>query len=414
MIQDLRYGLRMLVSSPAFTAIAVLSLALGIGANTAIFSLVNAVLLKPIPVQSPDRLAVVFTTDQRNPGNLPLSHLNYKDLRDQNQVFTALAAFAFAQVNWSSGWTSEQIPVQVVSGNYFPMLGAQPALGRMFHPYEDDAPTPVAVVSYGFWERSLNRDPEIVGKSITLNRTAFTVVGVAPKAFTGTVLGGGPSVWVPMSMHGIVQPNFDWYDQRRGLFLFPVARLKPGVTIEQADANMRAVFGGLEQTFPADNKGRSAGVQSLLDARLNPDGNGGVPLTRLSMILMTIVGIVLLIACANIANLLLARATKRRREIAVRLALGAGRGRLIRQLLTESALLSILGGGLGLLLAVWCLSLLRGADNLNLPLPVGDERDERQRNLRDDESLTQREQREDAAALAARWNDLVLQDRHNV
>jgi predicted permease len=370
MIQDLRYGLRMLASSPAFTAIAVLSLALGIGANTAIFSLVNAVLLKPIPVQSPDRLAVVFTTDQRNPGNLPLSHLNYKDLRDQNQVFTALAAFTGAQVNWSSGWTSEQVFVQIVSGNYFPTLSVQPVLGRMFHPYEDDAPTPVAVVSYGFWERSLNRDPEIVGKTVTFNRTPFTVVGVAPQGFIGTFLGGGPSAWVPMSMHATVQPNFDWYETRRGLFLNGVGRLKPDATLEQASANIRTLFGGLEQSFPADNKGRSAGVRSLLDARLNPDGDGGVPLTRLSMILMTVVGIVLLIACANIANLLLARATKRRKEIAVRLALGAGRARLIRQLLTESALLSVLGGGFGLLLATWLLAALRGADDLNLPLPV--------------------------------------------
>jgi predicted permease len=373
MIQDLRYGLRMLASSPAFTAVAVLSLALGIGANTAIFSLVNAVLLKPIPVETPDRLAVVFTTDQRNPGNLPLSHLNYKDLRDQNQVFTALAAFTGAQVNWSSGWTSEQIIVQLVSGNYFPLLGTQPVLGRTFHPYEDDGPTPVAVVSYGFWERSLNRDPAIVGKTVTLNRTPFTVVGVAAQGFTGTFLGGGPSAWVPISMHAVVQPNFDWYETRRGLFLNAIGRLKPGVTFEQAGANIRTLFGGLEQAFPADNKGRGAGVQSLLDARINPGGNDGVPLTRLSMILMTVVGIVLLIACANIANLLLARATKRRKEIAVRLALGAGRTRLIRQLLTESALLSIVGGALGLLLAFWLLAALRGAEDFNLPLPVGDD-----------------------------------------
>ncbi len=363
----------MLASSPAFTAVAVLSLALGIGANTAIFSLVNAVLLKPIPVQSPDRLAVVFTTDQRNPGNLPLSHLNYKDLRDQNQVFTALAAFTGAQMNWSSGWTSEQVFVQIVSGNYFPTVAVQPTLGRMFHPYEDESPTPVAVVSYGFWERSLNRDPQIVGKTVTLNRTSFTVVGVAPKGFTGTFLGGGPAAWVPMSMHAVAQPNFDWYETRRGLFLNAVGRLKPGVTFDQAAANVRTLFGGLEQAFPADNKGRGAGVRSLLDARINPGGDDGVPLTRLSMILMTVVGIVLLIACANIANLLLARATKRRKEIAVRLALGAGRTRLIRQLLTESALLSIVGGVLGLLLAVWLLAGLRGADDLNLPLPVGDD-----------------------------------------
>jgi macrolide transport system ATP-binding/permease protein len=371
MIQDLKYGARMLWRSPAFTAVAALSLALGIGANTAIFSLVNAVLLRPIPVEQPAALASVFTTDQRNPGNLPLSHLNYKDLRDQNQVFTEMAGFTFAQLNWSTGNESEQVPAQVVSGNYFSLLGAQLSTGRGFLPEEDARPTAVVVVSHGFWERSLGSDPAIVGKTLTFNRTPFTVVGVAPRGFTGTLLGGGPSVWVPMSMHGVVQPNFDWYEQRRGLFIFAFGRLKPGVSLEQARANLQSVFAQLEQAFPNDNKGRSAGAVPLLDARLNPDGNGGAPVVQISMILMVVVGIVLLIACANIANLLLARATRRRREIAIRLALGAARLRLMRQLMTESVLLSTLGGVLGLLLAYWLLDVLVAAD-LQLPLPVDD------------------------------------------
>jgi predicted permease len=179
-------------------------------------------------------------------------------------------------------------------------------------------------------------------------------------------------MWVPMSMHDVAQPGFDWYEQRRGLFLFAFGRLKPEVTIDLAAANMRTVFANLERAFPVENKGRSASAVPLLDARLNPQGQADAPVVRLSAILMAVVGIVLLIACANIANLLLARATKRRREIAVRLALGAARVRLVRQLLTESVLLSILGGALGLLLAYWLLDGLVAAD-LQLPIPVGED-----------------------------------------
>jgi predicted permease len=372
MLHDFRYAIRLLLGSPAFTAVALLSLALGIGANSAIFSLVNVILLRPLPVQEPSRVASVFLTDARNPGNLPISHLNYKDLRDQNQVFGDMAAFSFAQVNWSTGTESEQIPAQVVSGNYFSVLGAPPALGRAFLPHEDQSPNAVVVVSHGFWERSLGTDPTVVGRTLTLNRTPFTVIGVAPKGFTGTLLGGGPSVWVPMAIHDVVQPNFDWYEQRRGLFLFAFGRLKDGVSVEQANANMRTVFAQLEQAYPNDNKGRGAGAVPLLDARLNPNGQGGAPVVQLSMILMVVVGIVLLIACANIANLLLARATKRRREIAIRLALGARRSRLVRQLLTESLILSFVGAGLGILLAYWVLGAIVSAENLQLPLPVDD------------------------------------------
>jgi macrolide transport system ATP-binding/permease protein len=372
MLHDLRYGLRVLAKSPAFTIVAVLSLALGIGANTAIFSLVNVLLLRPIPVREPDRLVSVFTTDQRNPGNLPVSHLNFKDLRDQNDVFTGMAAFTFAQVNWAKGTASEQLLVQLVSGEYFSLLGVSLRLGRVILPEEDRKPAPVAVLGHGFWERSLGSDPNVIGRTLILNRQPFTVIGVAPRSFTGTVLGGGPALWVPMSMHDVVQPNFDWYETRRGLFLNLIGRLKPGVSAQQAAANTSTIFARLEQAYPVDNKGRSAGAVSLLDARLNPDGPGGVPVVQLSMILMLVVGIVLLIACANVANLLLARASRRRREIAVRLALGAERVRLIRQLLTESLVLSIVGALLGVLLAYWLIGAVVAA---NLPLPIPVDRD---------------------------------------
>jgi macrolide transport system ATP-binding/permease protein len=227
------------------------------------------------------------------------------------------------------------------------------------------------VLGHAFWEAALGGDEGIVGRTLSINRVPFTVIGVAPAGFTGTLLGGGPSVWVPMSMHDVVQPNFDWYDTRRGLFLFAFGRLRDGVTLEQAGANLSTIFSQLEQAFPDDNRGRSAGAVPLLDARLNPNGQAGAPVVRISILLMTVVGIVLLIACANIANLLLARATKRRREIAVRLALGAQRRRLLRQLLTESVLLSTLGAAAGVLLAYWLLDILR-ATALPLPVPVDD------------------------------------------
>jgi putative ABC transport system permease protein len=370
-LQDIRYGLRALARSPGFTTVAALSLALGIGANTAIFSIVNAVLLRPLPVQDPARLVSVFLNDQRNPGNLPFSDLNFRDIRDQNQVFEAMAAYTFAQVNRAAGTESEQVGTQVVTANYFSVLGVQPALGRAFLPDEDRRAVPVAVLSHGFWERSLGSDPAIVGKTITLNRTPFTVVGVTPKGFTGTTLGNGPAAWVPMAVHDVVQPGFTWYNERRGLFLFTLGRLKPGVSVEQAGANMRAIFSDLERAYPVENKGRSAGAVGLVDARLNPNGQAGAPVVQLSAILMSVVGIVLLIACANVANLLLARATKRRREIAIRLALGARRSRLVRQLLTESVLLATLGAALGILIAYWSIHAVASA-RLPLPLPVGE------------------------------------------
>ena len=217
-LQDLKYAVRMLWKSPGFSAVAILSLALGIGANTAIFSLINAVLLRPLPVTDAGSLVIVSTTDQRNPGNLPVSHLNYKDLRAQTDTLADLAAVTFNQVNYNNGKESQQIPAQVVTANFFTVLGTHPALGRAFIPEEEAKAIPVAVVSYGFWENSLGSDPNIVNRTITLNRVPYNVIGVAPKGFTGVLLGGGPSVWLPMSKPLI--PITDWWEDRRGLFLF--------------------------------------------------------------------------------------------------------------------------------------------------------------------------------------------------
>jgi len=366
-MRDLKYAARMLVKSPGFTVVAVLSLALGIGANTAIFSLINVVLLRPLPVADVQSLVTISTTDERNPGNFQLSHLNFKDLRAQNTVFTDMAAFAFNAVNYMHGSESEPITAEVVTANYFSLLGAQPALGRGFLPEEETKELPVAVISDGFWSRELGSDRNVIGKTISLNRTAFTIVGVAPRGFTGTLLGPGPAVWIPMTR--ALAPLPAWWETRRGLWLFTVGRLTPGVTVDQARANLKGIFAQLQSEFPTDNKGRSAAVVPLLEARLNPAGTGPSFVLQLSTMLMVIVGIVLLIACANIANLLLARATRRRREIAIRLALGAKRSRLIRQLLAESVMLSVLGGAAGLLVAYWSFAALKGV-RLPLPIPV--------------------------------------------
>jgi len=371
LLQDIQYALRLLRRSPGFTAVALLSLTLGIGANTAIFSVINRLLLRPMPVDDAKSLVAVFQTDERNPGNIPVSHLNFKDMRTGNEVFTDLAAVTFGQVNrLNADGKADQLEVQLVTGNFFDVIGAHLTMGRGFRADEDRAldASPVAVLSYPFWLARMGADPAIVGKTITLNRIPFTIVGVAPKGFTGT-FPIAPPLWVPLMMHGVVQPGFDWYEQRRGLFLFPFGRLKPGRTIADAGANLKTIMARLERDFPNDNKGRSATVLPVTQSRVDPNGQGTI--FAAAAMLLGVVGIVLLIACANLANLLLARASKRRREIAVRLAIGADRARLVRQLLTESIVLAVLGAACGLLMAQWLIHVI-ATSQLPLPLPMGD------------------------------------------
>jgi macrolide transport system ATP-binding/permease protein len=369
-MSDFRYALRALRRAPGFAVVAILTLALGIGANTAMFSLINAVLLRPMPVDDAGALVSIFTTDKRNPGNLPMSHLNFQDVRDENPAFSGVAAFTFGQVNFQAGAAEpEPIPVQLVSGNYFSVLGVRPVAGRTFLPEEDRTPRshPVAILSYGFWQRQFGGSQAIVGRTITLNRTTFTVVGVAPRDFNGVFVFGNPALWAPLMMHDVLQPGFDFYDTRRGLFLFPFGRLKPGVSQPQADAALKTIASRLEAAYPNDNRGRSTATVPLLEARIDPNGEG--QLIRLSSLLMAVVGVVLLIACANLANLLLARASGRSREMAVRVAIGASRMRIVRQLVVESLTLSIAGGVAGVLLAVWVLQAIVRAD-IQLPLPA--------------------------------------------
>ena len=364
LIQDVRYGLRMLVRNPGFTLVAVLSLALGIGANTTIFTLVNTVLLHSIPVRDPQRLVSVFMTDEKNKNNqfnlFQVSHLNYNDYRDQNTVFEETAAYVGSAINLSGGGEPEQIGGDLVSGNFFSILGVEPSLGRAFLPEEDkvDGAHPVTVLSDRLWRRRFAADPAMVGKSITMNGHTFTVVGIAPPGFQGVNTLGGPDLWVPLAMHGQILSGFlaENFNDRRALLFNVVARLKPGVTIQQAESELRTIAARLEKEYPVPNTGRSVTLLPVSQATVNPN------IRRLFVVagglLMTVVGLVLLIACANVANLLLARATGRRKEIAIRLSMGAGRLRLVRQLMTESVVLALLGGAAGLLVAFWARDLL--------------------------------------------------------
>src|SRR5262245_37152510 len=320
-------------------------------------------MLAPLPVEKPGDLVSVFTTDRKNPGPLPTSDLNYRDYRDNNDVFSGLLAYTFTNVRWTRNEETKQLFVEPASGNYFDVLGVKMALGRGFAADEDKGPGsgPVAVLSYGLWQRSFGGSPSVLGTTMSLNQFNFTIVGVAAKDFTGTDLGAGPDLWVPMSMHDQVQPGFDFYNGRRGLFLVIIARLKPGVNLQQATGSLTSFAHHLEQEYPADNEGRSVRLVPLLQARTDPAGDG--QLLLLSGVMMAVVLIVLLIACANVANLLLPRALARKKEIAIRLAIGANRRRLVSQLMVESGMLAMAGGMSGLLIAIWSRSLIK---SLNL------------------------------------------------
>jgi putative ABC transport system permease protein len=355
LLADVRYGLRSLLKRPGFTIVALLALTLGIGANTAIFSLVNAVLLRPLPFPEPDRLVWAWGNIRGGGNRASVAPLDYLDYRERNKTFSEFAAmFSIpVPVNFTGGGEPERLTGAGVTGNYFQALGVQPLMGRTFQfENEHSGQDNVVVLSYGLWQRRFGGDPSILNKTITLNGRSHSVIGVMPRDFS---FPRSAELWVPMNFDGGPEMK-----QRKAHFLRPIGRLKPGVTLEQAQADTDIVAKQLEAQFPDTNTNWNLRLVSLREQLV-----GSTRATLL--ILFGAVGFVLLIACANVANLMLVRAASRQREIALRTALGASRFRIVRQMITESVLLAIIGGALGTLLATWGVDALVKLSEGSLP-----------------------------------------------
>src|SRR6185369_6459211 len=359
-VQDFRYGIRTLIKNPGFASVAILTLALGLGANTAIFSLTDQILLRLLPVKNPRELVIL-----RSPGPksgrvwsdgdsaASLSYPLYKEIRDNNNVFSGVLARFAVPLSVAGEGSTERANGELVSGNYFEVLGVKPSLGRVLTPDDDQVPGAgqVAVLSHAYWSRHFGSDPGILNKNLVINDTPMTVVGVASAGFNGVQVGQTPDIFVPITMKARMTPNWDGLNDHRDYWLAIIGRVKPELTPAQAETAFAPVYRQiLEQELPLAGKMSPETQQRYLDRKmlLIPGARGRAILQsaykeRL-LVLMGMVGLVLLIACANVANLLMARGAARQREIAIRMAVGAGRWRLIRQFMIESLTLSLIGG----------------------------------------------------------------------
>jgi len=343
--QDIRYGARMLLKNPGITFVVILALALGIGANTAIFSVVDAVLLRPLPYPESDRLVFLNETS-KSMDDISISYPNFTDWRNQNQVFEKIGVFNRGSYNLTGSGEAERIVTAQAYADLFAALRVNPMLGRLYS-NEEDKPggPPVVVLSYALWQRRFGGDAGVVNKPITLNGKSYTVIGIMPQDFQYPTR---VEMWVPV---GQLSDAPGWQQRGNHPGLYGIARMKPGVSLEQAKTDMNGVVANLERQYQDDIAGNGVAIRPMLEVFVGD-------IRRALWVLFAAVAFVLLIACANIANLLLARAQSRQKEMAIRTAMGAGRWRIARQLLTESTLLALIGGSIGLLIARWGIELI--------------------------------------------------------
>lgn len=359
MLHDLRIASRTLAKSPGFTLLAVAMVALGVSASTACFSFLNAFFLQPPPFERPHEIVSVHTVDEKNPGLMALSTPNFEDYRRANTVFSEMSMHLFIGTRFTEGDKHSTVFAQLVSGSYFQLLGIRPARGRLLTPEDErENAARVVVLSHEFWQNRLGGDLDVLGRALTLEGEPFTVVGIAPAGFKGVSLIDGPAFWASSSVYRTLLKGagLEFYLSRRAVSLPVIARLKPGVTLAQAADALKPLSAELAKSFPADNAGRSLRLIPITQAMIPPNVRADV--LKAGNLLLGLAGLILLIACANLANLLLSRTGARQREIALRVALGASRRQVVRQLLAEHLLLAALGGGAGIVLAGWVRDLL--------------------------------------------------------